>query len=199
MQSSGAPPQALGAGLHDAAFSDDRRYDLRTRSRMNSRTLPPSTDAGARERSARAPAPAAARAALALLPRLRAGTLSVHTPDGAMHHATGASRPELHATLKVLDWSVFAATLRTGATSASPRPSWRANGRRAAPGRPVAAAAGQPRRHRGRPSMVRGGAQLLHRVVRTRSIETPGTGAVATSARTTISATRSTRCGSTRR
>jgi cyclopropane-fatty-acyl-phospholipid synthase len=79
---------------------------------MNSRTLPPSANAGARVKSARVPA--TARAALALLPRLQAGTLTVHTPDGATHHATGTARPELHATLSVLDWSVFAATMRSG-------------------------------------------------------------------------------------
>ena len=79
---------------------------------MSSRTLPPSTDAGAREKSARVPA--TARAALALLQRLRAGTLTVHTPDGATHEAAGATRPELQATLCVHDWSVFAATMRAG-------------------------------------------------------------------------------------
>ena len=79
---------------------------------MTSRTLPPSTDAGARVKPTRVPP--AARAALALLPRLRAGTLTVHTPDGAMHHATGASQPGLQATLNVHDWSVFAATMRAG-------------------------------------------------------------------------------------
>ena len=79
---------------------------------MTSRTLPPSSDAGAREKSARAPA--TARAALALLKRLQAGTLTVHTPDGATHQASGAARPELHATLNVHDWSVFAATMRAG-------------------------------------------------------------------------------------
>jgi cyclopropane-fatty-acyl-phospholipid synthase len=79
---------------------------------MNSRTLPPSADAGARVKPARVPA--TARAALALLQRLQAGTLTLHTPDGATHHATGATRPELHATLNVLDWSVFAATMRSG-------------------------------------------------------------------------------------
>ena len=79
---------------------------------MNSRTLPPSTDAGAREKSARVPA--TARAALALLQRLRAGTLTVHTPDGATHQASGAAQPELQATLSVHDWSVFAATMRAG-------------------------------------------------------------------------------------
>ncbi|MEO5689316.1 MAG: cyclopropane-fatty-acyl-phospholipid synthase family protein [Burkholderiaceae bacterium] len=79
---------------------------------MTSRTLPPTADAGARVKSARVPA--TARAALALLPRLQAGTLIVHTPDGATHHASGATRPELHATLNVHDWSVFAATMRTG-------------------------------------------------------------------------------------
>ena len=79
---------------------------------MTSRTLPPSSDAGAREKSARVPA--TARAALALLKRLQAGTLTVHTPDGATHQASGAARPELHASLNVHDWSVFATTMRTG-------------------------------------------------------------------------------------
>ena len=79
---------------------------------MNSRTLPPSTDAGARVKSGRVPA--TARAALALLPRLQAGTLTVHTPDGATHQATAPSRPDLQATLNVHDWSVFAATMRAG-------------------------------------------------------------------------------------
>ena len=79
---------------------------------MSSRTLPPSTDAGTREKSARVPA--TARAALALLQRLRAGTLTVHTPDGATHQATGATCPELQATICVHDWSVFTATMRTG-------------------------------------------------------------------------------------
>ena len=79
---------------------------------MNSRTLPPSTDAGARVKSGRVPA--TARAALALLPRLQAGTLTVHTPDGATHQATASSRPDLQATLNVHDWSVFAATMRAG-------------------------------------------------------------------------------------
>jgi cyclopropane-fatty-acyl-phospholipid synthase len=79
---------------------------------MTSRTLPPSSDAGTRVKPARIPA--TARAALALLPRLQAGTLTLHTPDGATHHATGASSPELLATLSVHDWSVFAATMRTG-------------------------------------------------------------------------------------
>ena len=79
---------------------------------MSSRTLPPSADAGARVKPARIPA--AARAALALLPRLRAGTLVVHTPDGATHHASGSTHAELHATLNVHDWSVFAATMRSG-------------------------------------------------------------------------------------
>jgi len=77
---------------------------------MNSRTL--STETGARVKSARVPA--TARAALALLNKLQAGTLTVHTPDGATHHATGAVQPELNATLHVQDWSVFSATMRAG-------------------------------------------------------------------------------------
>ena len=79
---------------------------------MSSRTLPPSSDAGAREKSTRAPA--SARAALALLPRLQAGTLVVHMPDGATHQASGTAHPELHATLCVHDWTTFSATMRTG-------------------------------------------------------------------------------------
>ena len=49
-----------------------------------------------------------------LLETLQAGSLTVHTPDGATHHASGSTQPELHATLNVLDWSVFAATMRAG-------------------------------------------------------------------------------------
>ena len=79
---------------------------------MTSGTLPPSADAGARAKAAHVPA--AARAALALLKRLRAGTLTVLTPDGATHQATGGVSPELHATLQVHDWSMFAATMRAG-------------------------------------------------------------------------------------
>lgn len=79
---------------------------------MNTRTLPQSTSDDIRSRIASAPA--AARAALKLLGQLQVGTLIVHTPDGATHHAAGTVRPELHATLSVHDWSVFAATLRTG-------------------------------------------------------------------------------------
>ena len=78
---------------------------------MSSGTLPPSSEAVVRATSR---PPAAARAALALLQRLRAGTLTVRTPDGATHQASGASQPELHAVLDVHDWSTFAATLRTG-------------------------------------------------------------------------------------
>jgi cyclopropane-fatty-acyl-phospholipid synthase len=79
---------------------------------MNSRTLPPAADAASRAKSGRVPA--SARAALALLRRLQAGALTVRTPDGATHHALGATRPELHATLNVHDWSVFPATMRSG-------------------------------------------------------------------------------------
>ena len=79
---------------------------------MTSGTLPPSADAGARAKAA--PIPAAARAALALLKRLQAGTLTVGTPDGATHQAVGATQPELHASLQVRDWAMFAATMRAG-------------------------------------------------------------------------------------
>jgi len=78
---------------------------------MSSGTFPRSSAAATRVRSR---APAAARAVLALLQRLRAGTLTVRTPDGAMHRAAGAEQPELHAVLDVHDWSAFGATLRAG-------------------------------------------------------------------------------------
>ena len=73
---------------------------------MSARTIPSSL--------ATARVPATARAALALLPRLRAGSLTVHTPDGATREGHGSTRPELQASLTVHDWSVFAATMRTG-------------------------------------------------------------------------------------
>jgi len=79
---------------------------------MNSRTLPPSADRGARAQKSRPPA--AARAVLKLLARLQVGTLTLHTPDGATRHLVGATRPQPHATLTVHDWSAFAAALRTG-------------------------------------------------------------------------------------
>jgi cyclopropane-fatty-acyl-phospholipid synthase len=79
---------------------------------MNSRTLPPAAGDGVRTTSARAPA--AARAALKLLAQLQVGTLTLHAPDGSTHHVAGATRPQLQATLTVNDWSVFAATMRTG-------------------------------------------------------------------------------------
>jgi len=78
---------------------------------MTSRTLPPSSDAGGRATSR---APAAARAALALLQRLQAGTLTIRTPDGATHQSVGALQPELHTVLDVHDWAMFKATLRAG-------------------------------------------------------------------------------------
>jgi cyclopropane-fatty-acyl-phospholipid synthase len=78
---------------------------------MTSGTLPPSSEVAGR---AMPRVPAAARAALALLPRLQAGTLTLRTPDGATHQASGAARPELHAVLDVHDWSTFSTTLRTG-------------------------------------------------------------------------------------
>ncbi len=74
---------------------------------MNSRTLPPTTEAARRP-------PAAARAALRLLSGLRAGTLTLVTPDGATHRATGRAQAEPQAALTVHDWSVFGATLRRG-------------------------------------------------------------------------------------
>ena len=79
---------------------------------MSARTVSPSIESGIGAKSARMPA--TARAALALLPRLRAGSLVVHTPDGATRAGHGVLHPELQATLTVHDWSVFAATMRSG-------------------------------------------------------------------------------------
>jgi cyclopropane-fatty-acyl-phospholipid synthase len=79
---------------------------------MNARTLTPSADDDASAKTSRAPA--AAGVVLKLLVRLQVGTLILHTPDGATHHAVGATQPELQATLTVHDWSVFPATMRSG-------------------------------------------------------------------------------------
>ena len=61
-----------------------------------------------------AAAPAAARTVFALLKRLRHGTLDVQLPDGTQRRF-GAGRPEEpQAAIRLLDWSVCAAALKSG-------------------------------------------------------------------------------------
>jgi cyclopropane-fatty-acyl-phospholipid synthase len=61
-----------------------------------------------------ASAPTAARAALALLRRLQVGTLDVQLPDGeVLHFGTGLAA-EPRASLRLLDWGVCQAALRSG-------------------------------------------------------------------------------------
>ncbi|MDT7834045.1 class I SAM-dependent methyltransferase [Aquabacterium sp. OR-4] len=61
-------------------------------------------------------APAAARAVFALLARLQVGRLDVQLPDGALAHfgAPGAGHDGPHATLRLRNWNVCAAALRSG-------------------------------------------------------------------------------------
>ncbi|MEK8030437.1 cyclopropane-fatty-acyl-phospholipid synthase family protein [Ideonella sp. DXS29W] len=59
-----------------------------------------------------ASAPAAARTALRLLQRLSIGTLHLQDPDGRMLVFGGGSGP--HASMRLHDWSVCTATLRSG-------------------------------------------------------------------------------------
>ena len=65
-----------------------------------------------------ASAPAAARAVFRLLKGIRHGTLDVQLPDGTMVHfgavAGGATGTELRAALRMHDWSVCAAALKSG-------------------------------------------------------------------------------------
>ncbi|MBI5257129.1 MAG: class I SAM-dependent methyltransferase [Burkholderiales bacterium] len=61
-----------------------------------------------------ATAPAAARAVFALLHRLKTGTLDVQLPDGA-HLRFGTGRPgEPQASIRLHNWSVCSAALRSG-------------------------------------------------------------------------------------
>jgi cyclopropane-fatty-acyl-phospholipid synthase len=55
--------------------------------------------------------PASARAALKLLERLRHGTLTVQLPDGSQRCFGGG---EPHAAIRLRNWNVFGATLRSG-------------------------------------------------------------------------------------
>ncbi|WP_374406618.1 class I SAM-dependent methyltransferase [Hydrogenophaga sp.] len=57
-------------------------------------------------------APAAARTTLRLLQELRHGTLTLQLPDGAVHRFGQGAGPT--ALLRLHDWSVFGATLRSG-------------------------------------------------------------------------------------
>ena len=60
-------------------------------------------------------APAAARAVFRLLQQLRSGTLDVQLPDGSMAHFGGATaQGEPRAALRLHDWSVCAAALKSG-------------------------------------------------------------------------------------
>ena len=65
-----------------------------------------------------ASAPAAARAVFRLLKSIKHGTLDVQLPDGTMTHfgaaAGGADGTELRAALRMHDWSVCAAVLKSG-------------------------------------------------------------------------------------
>jgi cyclopropane-fatty-acyl-phospholipid synthase len=57
---------------------------------------------------------ASARAALRLLGRLQVGTLTLRTPDGAVHQAVGRLQPQPAAALTVRDWSMFSDIWRAG-------------------------------------------------------------------------------------
>jgi cyclopropane-fatty-acyl-phospholipid synthase len=61
-----------------------------------------------------AAAPAAARAVLRHLGALRIGTLSVQLPDGTQAQFGRGTEAQLHAAIRLLDWRVFGATLKSG-------------------------------------------------------------------------------------
>ena len=61
-----------------------------------------------------ASAPAAARAVFRLLKGLRHGTLDVQLPDGTMLHFGTAQAPELRAALRLHNWNVCGAALKSG-------------------------------------------------------------------------------------
>jgi cyclopropane-fatty-acyl-phospholipid synthase len=59
-------------------------------------------------------APAAARAVFALMRRLEHGQLDVQLPDGQVVHFTGAHSPELRAGIRLRNWNVCQAALKSG-------------------------------------------------------------------------------------
>ncbi len=59
-------------------------------------------------------APAAARAVSHLLGRLSVGQLDVQWPDGTLQRFGGAERAGLHGAIRLHDWSVCSAALRSG-------------------------------------------------------------------------------------
>ena len=61
-----------------------------------------------------ASAPASVRAVFALLKRLQHGQLDVQTPDGGMAHFGGTAHPELRAAIRLRNWNVCAAALKSG-------------------------------------------------------------------------------------
>jgi cyclopropane-fatty-acyl-phospholipid synthase len=61
-----------------------------------------------------AEAPAAARTVFALLKRLAHGTLDMQLPDGAQCRFGTARAEEPHAAIRLLDWSVCTAALKSG-------------------------------------------------------------------------------------
>jgi len=58
--------------------------------------------------------PAAARSVLRLLPRLRHGSLTLQWPDGSTGHFGGAREGEPRASMRLRNWNVCAAALRSG-------------------------------------------------------------------------------------
>jgi len=59
-------------------------------------------------------APASARAVFRLLGRLRRGTLDLQLPDGSQAHFVGSDGTEPHAAIRLHDWRVCGAALRSG-------------------------------------------------------------------------------------
>lgn len=59
-------------------------------------------------------APAAARTVFRLLRRLAIGTLDVQLPDGSLAHFGTGREGEPRASMRLLDWSVCSATLKSG-------------------------------------------------------------------------------------
>jgi cyclopropane-fatty-acyl-phospholipid synthase len=59
-------------------------------------------------------APPAARAVFALMKRLQHGQLDVQMPDGRMAHFGGTGHPELRAAIRLRNWNVCGAALKSG-------------------------------------------------------------------------------------